>query len=115
VRAVNRARAKEIFLREVKPISESPSFAEVAVFPMFSSSFDHLLNSQEKTINREGNCLTVLETANIMPDGSRDFPLATAFREPSLSLVEQNETLAAKRFFETLGNACGAGTTEQVK
>jgi hypothetical protein len=79
-----------------------------AVFAGFFGIFNHLLNSGEKTNNSQGNCLTALKTANIMPDGGRDFILATQFVEPSLSLIRRTVALADLRFSK-LSTGCGAG------
>ena len=82
-----------------------------AFFAAFFEHFNGLLISQEKTINRVRNCLTVLKTANIMPHGGRDFYLATVYagraRRPTVD--------ARRRFFETLGRTRGAGRTEYEK
>ena len=50
-----------------------------------------------------------------MPDGGRDFILATVFSavEPFGSLAEHCD--GGKRFFETLGGACGAGRRSDVE
>jgi hypothetical protein len=77
------------------------------VFAAFFGLFNHLLNSGEKTNNSRRNCLTALKTANIMPDGGRDFILTTLFVEPSLLLIRQTVALADMRFFETLDGAAG--------
>ena len=42
--------------------------------------------------------MTVLKTANIMPDGGRDFILTTPFVESSLSLIRRTVALADLRF-----------------
>ena len=78
------------------------------IFSGFTGLFDHLRNSQEKTIIRGGNCLTALKTANIMPDGRRDFLLATRFDSRAVRSTV-GVVLVVVRFFETLGGACGAG------
>ena len=88
----------ESFLREAKLKNALGRFPETAVFTVFFGIFDHLLNSGEKTNNSRRNCLTVLKTANIMPDGGRDFILTTRFAEPSLSLIRRTVALAVRGF-----------------
>ena len=94
-------------MREAKLKLSSVTYSESALFTVFFGNFDHLLNSGEKTNNSQRNCLTALKTANIMPDGGRDFILTTQFVKASLSLICRTVALADMRFFETLDGAAG--------
>jgi len=79
-----------------------------AIFPVFFGHFDHLLNSGEKSNNRPRNCLTALKTANIMPDGSRDFILATRFDGRAFRSVV--ETASVVRGFSKLSTGLAGQT-----
>ena len=102
---------RDSFLRELHLKRHLKRSSETTVFAVFFGIFDHLLNSGEKTNNSRRNCLTSLKTANIMPDGGRDFILTTRFAEPSLSLIRRTVALAV-RGFSKLSTGCGAGKTE---
>jgi hypothetical protein len=94
-------------LREAQLKPSWVTYPETAIFTVFFELFDHLLNSGEKTNNSRRNCLTALKTANIMPDGGRDFILTTRFAEPSLSLIRRTVALAVRSFSKLSTGAAG--------
>jgi hypothetical protein len=98
-------------MREKMPGEGLGECPDTAFYAVFSSVFYGLLISQEKSINRSRNCLTVPKTANIMPQGSRSPLPATRFAGQACSSAAEADRIV----FETLVGACGAGKTEQVK